>query len=156
LECEALPLPQRNEMQRINHVRELDAKLRLTVDEWDALRKYAGSRTYPALKSFAAGVLEHKREVREFHIPAVEKIAYSDLKEVRKEELRELLYNDFLRFFEREGTDELTIRQLGRIEKEILKSFITCHHLQVIPDLTWSKMYGEAMVAAAADYKEFP
>jgi hypothetical protein len=78
-ECAALPLSRRNELQRIGRVAAIDAKLRLTKEEWDMLEKYAQSTSYPELKKYAAGVLAYKREMRELRRPAVEVINYSDL-----------------------------------------------------------------------------
>jgi transposase InsO family protein len=149
-----MPLSLRNETQRINHVRELDLKVRLTKDEWDALRKYARSRSYPALKSMAAGVLEHKRRARELHKPAIEKISYSDLRKERKEELRDLLRDDLVQLFELTPGGSPTIGMMRRFEKEFLKSYIPCSHLQVIPDRAWSEMLYDEMMSVAADFKE--
>ena len=153
VECEELSLPERNERQRINHVKALDTKLRLTKDEWDALRKYARSRTYPALKSFAAEVLAHKREMQALHLPAVEKISFSDLKEFHKNELRERLYDDFMLLVELTPGGP-TVRMVNQTEKDILKRYIHHTHLQVIPDDEWRKMSDKTMAEAAADYKE--
>ncbi len=153
IECEAMPLSWRNETQRMNHVREMDLKVRLTKDEWDALRKYARSRTYPALKSLAAGVLEHKRQAQELHKSAIEKISYNDLRKERKEELLDLLHGDLIQLFEL-TPGEPTVRMMKRFEKEFLKGYISCSHLQVIPDLHWNQVFHDAMMAVAADIKE--
>ncbi len=149
-ECAALPLSRRNELERIGRVEQIASKLRLTKEEWELLEKYAKSTTYPELKAYAATVLEHRRAMRELGRSAVEQAAYSDLEDELKEEIGDLLYHDILFFFE-ESAAAPTWRQLDRIGKGVLKSYLTAFHLRITPDESWSQQCREVSETVAAD-----
>ena len=152
-ECASLPVSRRNELQRIGRVESIAAKFRLTKQEWDLLEKYAKSTTYPELKAYAAGVLEHRRDMREFGRPLIEECAYSDIEEELKEDIDDLLYHNILYFHEQSGAAP-TARQLERIVKRLLKNYLTAFHLRIVPDEGWSQKCREVSEAVAADIAE--
>jgi hypothetical protein len=150
-ECAALPLSRRNELQRIGRVAAIDAKLRLMKEEWDLLEKYAQNTSYPELKKYAAGVLAHKREMRELRSPAIEVINYSDLDDERKEEIAELLYHDLDFFFE-EMDAAPTDRQLKRMADDVLNSYITHFHWRIAPDEGWKQKCREVLATVKDEW----
>jgi hypothetical protein len=151
--CAGLPLTRRNELQRIGRVERIDAKLRLTKEEWDLLEKYAKSTTYPELKSYAAGVLEHKRMMRELRKPSIEELSYSDLEDDEKEEVGELLYNDLCFFIEDADAipDE---KQLKRITKDLFAEYLRYNHKRIVPDDDWNERVQQVLQTVVYDLRD--